>query len=66
MQCVCFKNMAALKGRPEGMEQGLKQGVEQGSKEQQIKISQALKSKGLDIDMISECTGLSFEEIEKL
>ena len=48
------------------MEQGLKQGVEQGSKEQQIKISQALKSKGLDIDMISECTGLSFEEIEKL
>lgn len=61
MQCVCFKNMAALKGRPEGMEQGLKQGVEQGSKEQQIKIAQAfLLKKQKNCREIYELKGLFY------
>ena len=53
--------MAALKGRPEGMEQGLKQGVEQGSKEQQIKIAQAfLLKKQKNCREIYELKGLFY------
>ena len=51
-------------GRAEGKAQGIAEGLEQGRKEQQIKIARTLKSKGLDISMIAECTGLSVEEIE--
>ena len=53
-------------GRAEGRAEGLVEGLEQGRKEQQINIARALKSKGLDVAMIAECTGLSVEEIESM
>ncbi|WP_304332181.1 Rpn family recombination-promoting nuclease/putative transposase [Brachyspira innocens] len=49
-----------------GIEEGIKQGMEKGKKEQQIYIARNLKKSGIDIKIISENTGLSIEELEKL
>ncbi|WP_304354123.1 Rpn family recombination-promoting nuclease/putative transposase [Brachyspira innocens] len=49
-----------------GIEEGIKQGMEKGKKEQQISIARNLKKAGIDIKIISENTGLSIEELEKL
>ena len=38
----------------------------QGREKEQLKIAKNLKDLGIDTDMISESTGLSMEEIEKL
>ena len=47
-------------------EQGIEQGIEQGEKNKAISIARNLKKSGIDIRVISENTGLSIEEIEKL
>ena len=49
-------------GHKEGYQEGIEQGIEQGVKETAKKMLQ----KGSDIDFISECTGLSTEEINNL
>jgi predicted transposase/invertase (TIGR01784 family) len=45
---------------------GLKEGIEQGIKQRNIEIAKNMLKKKIDIDAISECTGLSKKEIEKL
>ena len=45
---------------------GIEQGIEQGEKNKAISIARNLKKSGIDIRVISENTGLSIEEIEKL
>jgi predicted transposase/invertase (TIGR01784 family) len=45
---------------------GLKEGIEQGIKQRNIEIAKNMLKKKIDIDTISECTGLSKKEIEKL
>ena len=50
------------KGRVEGREEGR----EEGRVEEKIKNAQKMKSKGYPIEDISEITGLSKDEIEKL
>ena len=47
-------------------EEGIEQGIEQGEKMKAISIARNLKKSGIDIKIISENTGLSIEEIEKL
>ena len=47
-------------------EEGIEQGIEQGEKMKAISIARNLKKSGIDIRIISENTGLSIEEIEKL
>lgn len=47
-------------------EQGLKEGRKEGQKEEKIAIAKRMKSKGIDISLIAESTGLTVEEIEKL
>ena len=47
-----------IRGREEGREQGIK--------ETQISMARNMKNKNMDIKLISELTGLSIEEIEKL
>ncbi|HJH55232.1 MAG TPA: hypothetical protein K8V77_04035, partial [Brachyspira hyodysenteriae] len=42
------------------------EGIKEGIKENQIIIARNLKKSGLDINFISENTGLSIEEIKKL
>ena len=59
MSCIRF---AEYTGREEGREEGL---VE-GASAKQLEIAKALKSKDVNLKTISECTGLSENEIEKL
>ena len=41
-------------------------GRQEGKREEAIAIARNLKAKGLSVDLITETTGLSAEEIEKL
>ncbi|MEI0747150.1 Rpn family recombination-promoting nuclease/putative transposase [Brachyspira pulli] len=47
-------------------EEGIKEGMEKGKKSEQIAIAKKFKNSGIDINIISENTGLSIEEINKL
>ena len=53
-------------GIEQGIEQGLKQGIEQGQIKAKKEMAKLMLEKGLDISLISDCTGLSFQEIEML
>uniref|UniRef100_UPI003F4C3033 Rpn family recombination-promoting nuclease/putative transposase n=1 Tax=Brachyspira catarrhinii TaxID=2528966 RepID=UPI003F4C3033 len=55
-----------MKGREEGIKEGIKEGIEKGEKNKAISIAKSLKKSGLDAKFISDNTGLSIEEIEKL
>ena len=55
-----------VKGIEQGIEQGIEIGVNKGKKENSYDIARKMKQKGLSVDMIAECTGLSKSEIEKL
>ncbi|MEL6815276.1 MAG: transposase, partial [Cyanobacteria bacterium J06598_3] len=52
-------------GLKQGQEKGLKQGIEQGEKKANLKIARTLIGK-LPTNEISQITGLTAEEIEKL
>ncbi len=46
--------------------EGEKMGIEKGKKIAKIETAKRLKELGIDINKISQATGLSIEEIEKL
>ena len=46
--------------------EGIREGIKKGIKERNYAIARDMKSKNMDIKLISEITGLSIEEIEKL
>lgn len=50
----------------EGIKKGMEEGVEKGKKSEKIAIAKNLKNSGIDINIISENTGLSIEEIKNL
>ena len=50
----------------QGFAQGWKEGFEKGWKQAKIEIARKMKAKGLPVDLIAECTGLTAEEIEAL
>ena len=52
--------------RTVGKDEGLAQGRKEGRKEKCIEIAKSMLEKECDISLISEVTGLSIEEIEKL
>ncbi|PTY40936.1 Rpn family recombination-promoting nuclease/putative transposase [Brachyspira hampsonii] len=54
------------KEREEGIKEGIEQGIEKGEKNKALSIAKSLKKSGLDIKFISNNTGLSIEEVEKL
>ena len=62
------------KGLEEGLEKGLEQGLEKGRAEGRvegrveanIETAKKFKQAGTDIQLISQCTGLSIEEIKAL
>jgi len=60
------RNTERKLGREEGLEQGLEQGVKQGHKEEKLEIAKNMLLKDMDINTISEITGLMPEEIEGL
>ncbi|MDE7127566.1 MAG: hypothetical protein K2O58_06710, partial [Bacteroidales bacterium] len=53
-------------GRLEGREEGLKEGETKGMERAKAEIVKAMRSKGMDIKLISEVTGLSEEEVRKI
>ena len=52
--------------REEGYENGKIEGIEQGSKESKIQIAKSMLDKKIDLQIISECTGLTLEEISNM
>lgn len=67
---IYMKEQALKEGLEEGLAKGIEQGIEigvnKGKKENSYDIARKMKQKGLSVDMIAECTGLSKSEIEKL
>lgn len=53
-------------GYKQGMEQGIKKGMEQANKNIYCEIVKNMLKKNIDISTISNVTGLSEKEIEKL
>jgi predicted transposase YdaD len=53
-------------GLKEGKQEGLKEGEKKGRKEEKIEMAKKLKEKGIDVAVITDTSGLSKEEIEKL
>jgi len=58
------------KGREEGFEkgrdEGFEKGIGKGERKKAVEMAKKLKRKGIAIDIISETSGLSKEEVEKL
>ena len=54
------------RGREEGLAKGLAKGRAEGLAEGRIETARNMKAKGLPVDLIVECSGLSPEEIAKL
>ena len=49
-----------------GFDKGIKEGIKEGIKTEKINIAKKLKEKNVDIEIISETTDISIEEIKKL
>ena len=60
------KRQAYLYGKQIMLEEERRLGIEEGEKNKAISIASNLKKAGIDIKIISENTGLSIEEVEKL
>ena len=59
-------NTLMQNAKEEGLEEGTKIGIEQGSKQKEIEIAKNMLKENMDIDIISEITSLTKEEIESL
>ena len=55
-----------LTGLHEGEAIGISKGIEQGSQNKQIEIAKNMLNQNMDVNLISNVTGLSIEEIESL
>ena len=60
------KHISLEDKRREGIKEGRREGRLEGIKNEKYSIAKNLKKSGLDIKFISENTGLSIEEVEKL
>ena len=54
------------KGHKEGKEEGLNEGRAEGAKQKSFDIAKSMLEKGIDIETISELTGLTAEEVSRL
>ena len=57
---------AQVRAEPKGMKVGLEKGMEKGLLEGKLETARAMKERGLDISVISECTGLTAMQVEAL
>ena len=60
------KKISFEEGVSEGITRGISQGILQGEKEKQLEIAKTMLLKNMNIKTISECTGLTVEEINRL
>ena len=59
-------NSARLDGYDDGYDDGKAEGLEAGAKAEKISIAKNLLKNGISIDLVSESTGLSVEELKEL
>ena len=59
-------DLAAASSREKGKAEGKIEGKLEGKLESSRQIAKKLKMKGVDSELIAECTNLSIEEIDKL
>ena len=50
----------------DGWNRGKKEGIKEGIKENKLSFAKRILEKNIDINVISECTGLSEKEIKTL
>ena len=55
-----------IEGKAEGFVEGMEKGMEKGKAEGRADTAKKMKIKGLDLNLISDITGLSIEEIKRL
>ena len=55
-----------IEGKAEGFVEGMEKGMEKGKAKERADTAQKMKIKGLDLNLISDITGLSIAEIKKL
>ena len=55
-----------IEGKAEGFVEGMEKGMEKGKAKERADTAQKMKIKGLDLNLISDITGLSIEEIKRL
>ena len=60
------RDMGILEGKAEGLAEGEAKGRAEGKAEGKAETALAMLSNGLDIALISKCTGLSEQQIEKM
>ena len=53
-------------GLERGLERGLKQGLERGRHEERLELIRKMLSKGQSLEVVSDVTGLSLEELEAM
>lgn len=54
------------KGKKLGLEKGIEKGIKKGKQDTFKEVALSMKNKGIDVDAISEITGLSKNQIKKL
>ena len=54
------------KGLKQGMQKGIQQGLQQGADNKAIEIARQMIKKGMDLQLVSDLTGLSITDLEKL
>ena len=64
------KQITLKEERQEGIKEGIKkgklEGIKEGEKNKAISMAKSMKAKNMDINLISEITGLTIEEVNKL
>ncbi|PPS22621.1 Rpn family recombination-promoting nuclease/putative transposase [Brachyspira murdochii] len=60
------KEEGIREGIEQGIEKGIEQGIEKGIEKEKYSLARNMKNKNMDLNLISELTGLSIKEIEKL
>ena len=60
------QKMMLRREREDGFDEGKLEGIKEGEKNKAVSMAKSIKTKNLDINLISEITGLTIDEIEKL
>jgi hypothetical protein len=61
-----WERIAKKEGKKEGKREGKREGKKEGKKEGKLETARELIKRGVDINIITEATGFSREELEKL
>ena len=60
------QKMMLRREREDGFDEGKLEGIKEGEKNKAISMAKSMKTKNLDINLISEITGLTIDKIKKL